>query len=176
MQKQAKLYASGGMLMPAARPGVTGFTARITGSSVTPGTIVQYGSSTSEPLLDETVAVGDGTPALTFALPSAKATFGIGSINFIYNGTGTLAEDGLGLFVEAGYMVKARIFVPDGGMLAGSPLMCDYAGTPGRLIPALTDGSTAGQVQKVVGYTAVNIPDPGAAAAEEVHWIYFGTL
>ena len=171
--KQVQFFGAGGQGMPTAEAGF-GQRMRLIGSSIAAGnkgTVLQLGSSTSDPLLTEAISVGDGSPALTVELPNTKATFGIGSINFIYNSDDALAEDGFGLFIPAGFQVEARILVPDGGLRAGTPLMVDYDTTPGILIPAV---ATAGNVQKVVAYTSQDIADAaGGAAVEETAYVYF---
>lgn len=180
--KQVQFDGAGGRLLPAAALDAGNFyKRRLIGSSIaadSAGTVVQMGYTAADPLLDASTAVGSGSPALTVELPknADAAKYQMGGVFFIYNSSAALTEDSeADAFVPFGFMVQARVIVPDGGLEAGRPLVVNFtSGEEGTLTVAVTDGGTAGLVQKTVAYTAVAVPDgTGGSATEELVWIYW---
>ena len=160
---------AGGASFPTAEPG-EGFHRRLIGlgATATQGTILLQANVDSDPLLDSGRAVGDRSVAMTVMKPAEEALYGGCGIYSVANPEAgvTVAEDAEVPVIYGKRMVKCRVFVPDGGLKPLQGLMADFVTTPGVLIPK--DGT-----QKVIALVAQKVPDPGAAAAEQLVLCYF---
>jgi len=150
---------------PVYNDGTEGFGREVTivGGAVSKGEIVRACTDDSETALDASKAAGPTSwmrvcEKLAAGDSATYAHCGLFSIALE-----DIADDGKGRVADFGIM-KATVFVTDGGMTVGAPLMPDF--TNQRLVPF--DGT-----RKCVAILATSQPDPGAAAAEVESWVAF---
>lgn len=135
----------------------TGRKVTIVGGSVVAGEVVRVCTDDSEAALDASKAVGATSWQKVCEKLAAGDAAAYGSCGIFSIALEDIADDGEGLVADFGLM-WANVFVTDGGMASGAPLMVDF--TNQRLVPLTATGNT-----KPVALLATAQPDPGAAAA-----------
>ena len=135
----------------------TGRKVTIVGGAVSAGEVVRACTDDSEAALDASKAFGPTSWQRVCEKLANGDAADYGLCGMFAIALEDIADDGEGLVADFGVMY-ANVFVTDGGMASGAPLMVDF--TNQRLVPLTATGNT-----KPVALLATAQPDPGAAAA-----------